>query len=211
MISSMGRPLIPPVLLMWSTAIWVPTRAVLPPAAAVPDRGCMVPILYALAWPNALRHHAGTATVAPRAPAAAAPKPRKRRRLVFPLYQNCSALAHCSSCQRSAIGSALLAGIGVVAGHGLEGRVEALDGPLDVFFSVSERHVELLRGLDNTLLKERSGENGVTGAIRGQGRPVVGDGAIGEVDLEHRSLPRHLGGHAHRARGVLERGLHPVA
>src|SRR5215468_10199420 len=147
MISSMGRPLIPPVLLMWSTAIWVPTSAVLPPAAAVPDRGCMVPILYALAWPNALRHHAGTATVAPRAPAAAAPKPRKRRRLVFPLYQNDSAWVHCSSCQRSAMGSTLLAGIGVVAGHGLEGRVEGLDGPLDVFFSVGERHVELWAAL----------------------------------------------------------------
>src|SRR5262245_6080549 len=152
----------------------------------------MVPILYALAWPNALRHHAGTATVAPRAPAAAAPQPRKRRRLVFPLYQNCSALAHCSSCQRSAIGSALLAGIGVVAGHGLEGRVEGLDGPLDVFFSVSERHVELLRGLDNTLLKERSGENGVTGPIAGKGGREVVVGGSGEVVSEHGSFPAHL-------------------
>src|SRR5215831_18728219 len=211
MISSMGRPLMPPVLLMWSTAIWVPTSAVLPPAAAVPDRGCMVPILYALAWPNALRHHAGTATVAPRAPAAVAPKPRKRRRLVFPLYQNDSAWAHCSSCQRSAMDSALLAGIGVVAGHGLEGRVEALDGPLDVFFSVGERHVELLRGLDNATLKKRPGEDGVACAIRGQGRAVVGDGAIGEVDLEHRRLSRHLGGDAGCPRRVLECRLHAGA
>src|SRR5215468_829411 len=211
MISSMGRPLIPPVLLMWSTAIWVPTSAVLPPAAAVPDRGCMVPILYALAWPNALRHHAGTATVAPRAPAAAAPKPRKRRRLVFPLYQNDSAWVHCSSCQRSAMGSTLLAGIGVVAGHGLEGRVEGLDGPLDVFFSVGERHVELLGGLDDATLEKRASEDGVARAVRGQGRPVVGDGAIGEVDLEHGRLSRHLGGDAGRARRFLERRLHPAA
>src|SRR5215831_5956006 len=211
MISSMGRPLMPPVLLMWSTAIWVPTSAVLPPAAAVPDRGCMVPILYALAWPNALRHHAGTATVAPRAPAAAAPKPRKRRRLVFPLYQNDSAWVHCSSCQRSAMGSTLLAGIGVVAGHGLEGRVEGLDGPLDVFFSVGERHVELLGGLDNATLKERASEEGVARAIRGQGRTVVGDGAIGEVDLEYRRLSCHLGGDAGRPRRFLECRLHAVA
>src|SRR5215472_10286751 len=211
MISSMGRPLMPPVLLMWSTAIWVPTSAVLPPAAAVPDRGCMVPILYALAWPNALRHQAGTATVAPRAPAAAAPKPRKRRRPVFPLYQNDSAWAHCSSCQRSAMGSALLAGIGVVAGHGLEGRVEGLDGPLDVFFSVGERHVELLGGLDDATLEKRASEDGVARAVRGQGRPVVGDGAIGEVDLEHGRLSRHLGGDAGRARRFLERRLHPAA
>src|SRR5215813_5276950 len=211
MISSMGRPLIPPVLLMWSTAIWVPTSAVLPPAAAVPDRGCMVPILYALAWPNALRHHAGTATVAPRAPAAAAPKPRKRRRLVFPLYQSDSLLAHCSSCQRSAMDSALLAGIGVVVVHGLEGRVEGLDGLLDVFFSVGERHVELLGSLDNATLKERASEDGVARPVSGQGRTVVGDRAIGEVDLEHRRLSRHLGGDAGRPRRALERRLHAAA
>src|ERR1700682_2193006 len=114
--SSIGRPLMPPDLLMWSTAICVPTSAVFPPAAAVPDRGSMVPTLNALAWPKASLHHAGTATVAPRAPAAAAENPRNRRRAVLPLYQKSSARAHFSSFQLSAIGSALLAGIRVVAG-----------------------------------------------------------------------------------------------
>src|SRR5216683_639827 len=45
--SSTGRPLMPPDLLMRSMAIWVPTRAVLPPAAgnlaAVPE--FLIPIL----------------------------------------------------------------------------------------------------------------------------------------------------------------------
>src|SRR6266566_2768564 len=58
--SSIGRPLIPPDLLMRSTAIWVPTRAVLPPEAAVPESGCSVPILYGFAWPKAVPHGAGT-------------------------------------------------------------------------------------------------------------------------------------------------------
>src|SRR2546428_13181599 len=79
MISSTGRPLMPPARLMRSTASWVPTRAVLPPAAAAPDSGCMVPILYGLAWPNASRQGGGTSMVAPGAPAAAAKLGKRRR------------------------------------------------------------------------------------------------------------------------------------
>src|ERR1043165_2809069 len=97
----MGRPLIPPDLLMRSTAICVATSAVLPPAAAAPDSGCMVPTLYGLACPNAPRHGAGTSVVAPSAPAAAAERPRNRRRVVLPLHHMCFAQA--SSCQRSVI------------------------------------------------------------------------------------------------------------
>src|SRR5574341_1262194 len=115
MTSSMGRPPRPPDLLMRSTAICTPTSAVLPPAAAAPDSGCSVPTLSALAWPNASRHHAGTATAAPRAPAAAAPNPRKRRRVVLPLYQNSSAWAHFSSVHFPAMVSALLVGVTVAA------------------------------------------------------------------------------------------------
>src|SRR5829696_6315547 len=87
MTSSIGRPLTPPDLLMRSTAICVPTSAVLPPAAAAPDSGCSAPILYGLAWPNAARHGAGTSMVAPIAPA---PQPTSRRRVTLPLYQNAS-------------------------------------------------------------------------------------------------------------------------
>src|SRR6202158_5170629 len=158
MTSSMGRPLMPPALMMWSTAIWVPTSAVLPPAAATPDRGCMVPILYGLAWPKASRQHAGTATVAPRAPAAATPNPRNRRRVVLPLYQKSSAWAHFSCFQLSAMVSALLMGLRSLLADGLEGRGECLDGPLDIFFSVSEGDVDLLRRLDYTPLEQLAGE-----------------------------------------------------
>src|SRR3989442_5236442 len=100
MISSTGRRWMPPARWMRSTPSWVPTRAVLPPAAAAPASGCMVPILYGLAWPNAPRQGGGTSMVAPRAPAAA-DKPRKRRRVVLPLHQ--MSRAQGSSCQRSAI------------------------------------------------------------------------------------------------------------
>src|SRR6266852_313847 len=86
---STGRPLMPPDLLMRSTAICRPTSAVLPPAAPAPDSGCKVPTLYGLAWPKAARHGAGTSMVAPSAPAAA-PYPITRRRVVFPLYQDSS-------------------------------------------------------------------------------------------------------------------------
>src|SRR5215510_9286043 len=86
----MGRPLTPPDLLMRSTAIWVPTRAVLPPAAPAPESGCSAPILYGLAWPKAACHGAGTSIVAPRAPALAAPYPINRRRVTLPRYQNSS-------------------------------------------------------------------------------------------------------------------------
>src|SRR5712691_10328749 len=80
----------PPDLLMRSTAISTPTSAVLPPAAAEPDSGCRVPILYGLAWPNAVRHGAGTSIIAPSAPAPAALHPTSRRRLTLPRYQNSS-------------------------------------------------------------------------------------------------------------------------
>src|SRR5207237_7458550 len=101
MTSSTGRPLIPPDLLMRSAASWVPTNAVLPPAAAAPVSGCRTPILYGLAWPNASRHGAGTRMVAPSAPAAVADRPRNRRRVVLPLHH--MSLVHGSFCQRSAM------------------------------------------------------------------------------------------------------------
>src|SRR6266566_5556322 len=87
--SSIGRPLMPPDLLMRSTAICVPTSAVLPPAAAAPESGCSVPTLYGLAWPKAACHGAGTSMLAPSAPAAA-PYPINRRRVTLPRYQNSS-------------------------------------------------------------------------------------------------------------------------
>ncbi len=99
----MGRPLIPPDLLMRSTAICTPTSAVLPPAAAVPESGWSVPILKGLAWPNAARHGAGTSMVAPSAPAAVAPTARKRRRVVLPLH-------HMSCAQGSRVHSPLMSG-----------------------------------------------------------------------------------------------------
>src|SRR5437773_1520471 len=101
----MGRPLSPPDLLMRSTAIWVPTSAVLPPAAAVPESGWSTPTLYGLACPNAARHGAGTSIVAPTAPAAAVPSPRNVRRVVLPLHH--MSFAQGSSCHRSVIGSSL--------------------------------------------------------------------------------------------------------
>src|SRR5215469_12012656 len=88
--SSIGRPLMPPDLLMRSTAICVPTSAVLPPPAAAPESGCSVPILYGLAWPKAACHGAGTSMLAPSAPAAAEPYPINRRRVTLPRYQNAS-------------------------------------------------------------------------------------------------------------------------
>src|SRR6267143_589572 len=79
MTSSIGRPLMPPDLLMRSTAICRPTSAVLPPAAPAPDSGCRVPTLYGLAWPKAARHGAGTSMTAPSAPAVAPPSGREAR------------------------------------------------------------------------------------------------------------------------------------
>src|ERR1700730_12439369 len=107
----MGRPLMPPDLLMRSTAIWVPTSAVLPPAAAAPESGCSVPILYGLAWPKARCHGAGTSMVAPSAPAAAAPYPISRRRVTLPLYQN-------SSPQSGAVVLSIIAWLLQVGCHG---------------------------------------------------------------------------------------------
>src|SRR5712692_5726932 len=86
---------------MRSIAMCTPTRAVLPPAAAVPERGWSVPILYGLACPKASRHGAGTSVVAPSAPAAAAERPRNFRRVVLPLHH--TSIVQGSSCQRSPI------------------------------------------------------------------------------------------------------------
>src|SRR5437762_13310969 len=97
----MGRPLMPPDLLMRSAPSCVPTSAVLPPAAAEPVSGCRTPTLYGLAWPNASRHGAGTRMVAPSAPAAVADRPRNRRRVVLPLHH--MSLVQGSFCQRSAM------------------------------------------------------------------------------------------------------------
>src|SRR6185295_7331739 len=83
-ISSIGRPLTPPMPLMRSTAICTPTSAVLPPAAPAPDSWLIAPTLYGFAWPNAARHGAGTSISAPIAPP---PQPTTRRRLTLPLYQ----------------------------------------------------------------------------------------------------------------------------
>src|SRR5205814_476568 len=76
-----------------------PTRAVLPPAAAEPVSGWSTPILYGLACPNASRHGAGTSMAPPSAPAAAADRPRKLRRVVLPRHQ--MFFAQASSCHRS--------------------------------------------------------------------------------------------------------------
>src|SRR5262245_21991275 len=103
----MGRPLIPPDLLIRSTAIWVPTRAVLPPAAPVPESGWSTPTLYGLAWPKASRQGAGTRMVAPIAPAAADESARNWRRVVLPLHH--MSFAQGSSCHRSLITAILLA------------------------------------------------------------------------------------------------------
>src|SRR5713101_785203 len=208
--SSTGRPPRPPDLLMRSTAICTPTSAVLPPAAAVPESGWSVPTLKALACPNASRHHAGTVTVAPSAPAAAAPKPRKRRRVVLPLYQKSSAWAHFSSVHFSAMAKALLGPLRSLLGDGLEGRGEHLDGPLDVFFSVSEGDIDLLSRLDDTALEQLAGEGGVQGPVGGERGPVVGDGTVGEVDLEDRCLPGDLRLETRAFRRLAERRLHPV-
>src|SRR5581483_4055148 len=88
----------PPALLIRSTAIWVPTRAVLPPAAAAPESGWSVPIRYGFAWPNAARHGGGTRSAAPRAPAARAESPRTRRRVVLPRHQSSRAHGSCCHC-----------------------------------------------------------------------------------------------------------------
>src|SRR5215475_3152443 len=97
----MDRPLTPPDLLIRSTAIWVPTRAVFPPAAPVPERGWRTPTLYGLAWPKASRQGAGTSIVAPIAPAAVAESARNLRRVVLPLHH--ISFAKAWSCHRSVI------------------------------------------------------------------------------------------------------------
>ena len=158
----MGRPLMPPDLLMRSTAIWTPTSAVLPPAAAVPDRGWSVPSLNGLAWPKASRHGAGTSTVAPRAPAAVAPTPRNRRRVVLPLYQ--MSFAHASFFQFSAI-VAPPCGL-AVASAALERRGEDVDRAADLLVAVGEGDVDLLRRLDHPALEQRARERGVERAGR---------------------------------------------
>src|SRR3989442_14680564 len=99
----MGRPLTPPDLLIRSTAICVPTSAVLPPAAPVPESGWRTPTLYGLACPNASRHGAGTSTGAPRAPAVADASATDLPRVVLPLHHMFFAPALLR--HRSAIGS----------------------------------------------------------------------------------------------------------
>src|SRR5499426_3712530 len=95
----MGRPLTPPDLLIRSVAICVPTSAVFPPAAPVPESGWSTPTLYGLAWPKASRQGAGTRMVAPIAPAAADESARNLRRVVLPLHH--MSFAQGSSCHRS--------------------------------------------------------------------------------------------------------------
>src|ERR1700680_3374517 len=100
MISSTGRPLMPPLALMRSADICKPTTAVLPPAAPAPESGCSEPILNGLSAPKAARHGAGTSIMAPIAPP---PQPTRVRRVTLPRYQMSS--AHFSSCHFSAIES----------------------------------------------------------------------------------------------------------
>src|SRR5262252_6709747 len=95
----MGRPLTPPLWLIRSVAICVPTSAVFPPAAPVPDSGWRTPTLYGLTCPKASRQGAGTRMVAPIAPAAADESARNLRRVVLPLHH--MSFAQGSSCHRS--------------------------------------------------------------------------------------------------------------
>src|SRR6266403_3090792 len=92
---------------MQSTAIGVPTSAVLPPAAPVPESGWSTPTLNGLAWPNASRQGAGTSIVAPRAPAVADDNAMNLRRVVLPLHH--MFFAQASSCHRSRIECSSLA------------------------------------------------------------------------------------------------------
>src|SRR6266850_1160006 len=96
-------------------------------------------------------------------------------------------------------------------GYRGECRGEHLDGLLDLFFTMRERHVDLLRGLDDAALEERPREGGVERRVRRQRRAIVGDGLIGEVDLEDGRLAGDLGVKACRARGLLEGRLDPVS
>src|SRR5882672_12092351 len=96
-------------------------------------------------------------------------------------------------------------------GYRGECRGEHLDGLLDLFFTMRERHVDLLRGLDDAALEERPREGGVERHVRRQRRAIVGDGLVGEVDLEDGCLPGNLRGKARRAGGLLEGRLDPVA
>src|SRR5262245_45541305 len=204
----MGRPLMPPDLLMRSTAICTPTSAVLPPAAATPDSGWSVPILYGFAWPNASRHGAGTSIEAPRAPAAVAPTPSSRRRVTLPLYQNdCT---HASSFQFSAMARPPRRLGGRFRGR-TERRGEDLDRAVDVVLAMGEGHVELLRRLHHAALEHRPCERGVPVAVGCEGGAVVGDGPVREIDLEHGRLARDLGGKARPAGGHRQRILEPGA
>src|SRR5881394_3951972 len=117
--SSTGRPLMPPVALARSTAICTPTSAVLPPAAAVPDSGCSVPILYGRAWPNASRHGAGTSIAVPRALAAVDESARNFRRVVLPLHH--MDLAQDSSCQRPVMPASLGSLLSTLSGRSVRG------------------------------------------------------------------------------------------
>src|SRR2546428_7339892 len=96
-------------------------------------------------------------------------------------------------------------------GHRGERRGERLDGLLDLFFTMREGHVGLLRGLDDAALEERPREGGVKRHVRRQRRAIVGDGLAGEVDLEDGRLPGDLSVETRRASGLLKGRLDPVS
>src|SRR6266542_1632572 len=219
------RPLMPPALLIRSTAIWVPTRAVLPPAAAAPLSGWSVPILRVLACPNAPRHGAGTSMPAPSAPAVAAPRPSNRRRVSLPLYQKLSSFAHGSSFQSSAmsvtpwvapsplssppLGERGVRRLGLLPRDGFERFLEDLYRSPNFLLPMRQRHVELRRGLDHSAPEHRLGEGGVQPAVGRERGAVVGDGPVGEIDLEHRRLAGHLGREARLSGGLGQSCLEP--
>src|SRR2546422_2470626 len=98
-----------------------------------------------------------------------------------------------------------------VLGHRGEGRGERLAGLLDLFFTMREGYVDLLSGLDDAALQEGPGEGGVERHVRRQRRAIVGDGLVGEVDLEDGRFAGDLGREARRAGGLVEGRLDPVA
>jgi hypothetical protein len=85
-----GRTPPAPDLLIRSTAISMPTSAVLPPEAPVPVSGCYVPILYGLASPKAARHDAEASIGAPNPMALPAALNRSSRRRVSLALQETS-------------------------------------------------------------------------------------------------------------------------
>src|SRR3990170_4476698 len=205
------RPLTPPDLLARSTAIWVPTSAVLPPAAAAPLSGWSVPIFRGLAWPKASRHGAGTSMLAPRAPAVAAPTPSSRRRVTLPLYQKPSSFAQGSSFHCSAMSCPPLGRLVFLLRYGLERLLEDLNCPPDFFLPVNERDVELRGRLDDAAPDHLLGEGCVERAVGRERGAVVRNGPVGEVDLEDGRFPYNLGGEPRFAHRLGEPILEPRA